>query len=368
MTGSEFVLVACDRTPELDHLVAEIAVAARRSIKADPGDRADITRFESLSVKLEHLVERRARAIGQVHPFVGWHAMAAPGVSFDHCEFEPPYGTRLADRLPEEAATIADRLVSNRQLVVAIPASPLGKRIVLPAPGFGSRLPEASAPVPREIWRSERGARGKRAVIERFERQVAATLDPDGAVPQAITPSGIHNQVLAEVLRSFVVGTSAEAVRVPVAYKDGSEASYPFPLRCLNLVDDDCPSELQLDLALMSIRHTDMDSRVHGAWLRNSDVSRPRPAGETDDYVYETSRAQLDQLTISGRRTVAVRIFQTGLETAVVGFYRAIVEHLLVHPATVTVTPMYYVDGADTPDGHFVTGTRWTSAHAPGAS
>jgi len=89
-----------------------------------------------------------------------------------------------------------------------------------------------------------------------------------------------------------------------------------------------------------------MDAVVDGAFLRNAEVSRPRPAAVTDDFVYETSRTQLSQLTDGGRRRVLLHIYQTGLDTAVMGFYRAVVGHLLVSPYSVSVVPMYYVASA----------------------
>ena len=35
-------------------------------------------------------------------------------------------------------------------------------------------------------------------------------------------------------------------------------------------------------------------------------------------------------------------LYQTGLETAVVGFYKALADHLLRYPRSVSVQPMYY--------------------------
>ena len=57
----------------------------------------------------------------------------------------------------------------------------------------------------------------------------------------------------------------------------------------------------------------------------------PGPAGQTDDLVYDTTRAQLAELC-RGERHVRLYLYQTGLETAVVGFYKALADHLLRYP------------------------------------
>ena len=128
---------------------------------------------------------------------------------------------------------------------------------------------------------------------------------------------------------------------MPVEYRDGSRSAHPFPLRALPLKGQLPACSLELRFALLSIRHTEMDAVVDGAWLRNAEVSRPRPAGQTDDLVYDITRSQLAELC-RGEAHVRLYLYQTGLETAVVGFYKALVDHLLSHPGSVSVQPMYY--------------------------
>ena len=64
------------------------------------------------------------------------------------------------------------------------------------------------------------------------------------------------------------------------------------------------------------------------------------PAAETDGLVYETSRIQLHELIHGGR--ICFRVYQTGLEPAVMGFYRAVTEHLLVQPHSIEVVPHFH--------------------------
>lgn len=107
-----------------------------------------------------------------------------------------------------------------------------------------------------------------------------------------------------------------------------------------------------LRFTLMSIRHVEMDTIVDGAWFRNSRLSRPRPAGLTDELAFETSLRQLEELR--SWMPAVIHLYQTGLEPAIVGFYRAVVVHLMARPGTLAVVPHYY-DGK----GRFVEGTLW---------
>src|SRR5690606_17292310 len=87
------------------------------------------------------------------------------------------------------------------------------------------------------------------------------------------------------------------------------------------------------------------------AWLRNAQISQPRTQAQTDDLVYAISCEQLMALTQAGKRSVALRMYQTGLEPAIVGFYRAVTTHLLAHPGSVAVTPMYFQQRRREPEG-----------------
>ncbi|GAB3844779.1 hypothetical protein GCM10027610_059830 [Dactylosporangium cerinum] len=110
-----------------------------------------------------------------------------------------------------------------------------------------------------------------------------------------------------------------------------------------------------------------MDPVIDGAWLRNADVSRPRPAGQTDDFVYRASVQQLDALFGDGVDRLRIIMFQTGLDTAVVGFYRAVVDRLLRRPGSLEVVPMFYAAGGGdagatvTQSANFEPGAVWAA-------
>jgi hypothetical protein len=332
MSQEQTIEVALPLDPELEKLIAEMEAAERRAEKSGPGERTDIVRYEVLRTSLE--------------------AHAAAALARD------PTCARLA-RDPGAFTRDGDRFV----VALAMPLEP-GAKTDEPA--------VAEAPPPAERWPIRDDLWGRRLVEQRFREQLAAAIEsPGGDRASALSPSGIHNRVLTEVLREQVERGDAEQVDVPVVYRDGSQARAPFPLRCLRLTEAEMvDSDLELRLALLSIRHTEMDPVVDGAWLRNADVSRPRPAGQTDDFVHEMSVDQLRALTEEGARRVRLRIFQTGLETAVVGFFRAVVEHLSVHPGTLEVVPMFYsprrggerTDGVAEDYAGFEPGAIWATA------
>ena len=335
MSAEQSVLVAVPRTKIVAGLVHDI-VSAWRADKADSGDRTDVVRYEALCVRLEALAER-ALDDGAEYLELGVSPVG-PGYSFEDAEFRAD-PSRLSSRLS------ADQQVRVAQWGDGVTVIELRRALQL---GQTSEPEDRLvAPHPADAWRAQGDAAGARAVEQRFRSQIKAILSASPGDRQtrddAINPSGINNRIITETLRDFVGGSTDRRVDASVSYRDGSRASHAFPLRCLPLVAaGPRTADLTLHLALLSIRHAEMDPVVDGAWLRNAEASRPRPAGLTDDFVYETSRAQLDWLTEKGEKRVLLYIYQTGLDTAIVGFYRAVLIHLIDHPYSVSVVPMFF--------------------------
>ena len=338
MSVERSILVTLPRTAAIGELLEDIVSAAERAEGADPGERVDVLRYEGLSVQLES-VAHRAMAAGAEHRIVPEPFLADPGFCFEAAEVRRD-PVRLAARLPASLAGMVEGW--GRDGVAVELRVPFGVGAAEPTEDVGPALR------PAEAWQAEGDAAGSRAIEQRFRRRLEALVAPgaDAGEPgrdRAINPAGVHNRIITQVLREFVAGASASRLEVPVVYRDGSEAENPFPLRCLELGDElPVGVDQELHLALLSIRHTEMDPVVDGAWLRNAEVSRPRPAALTDDFVYATSMTQLRALTDEGRRRVTLHIYQTGLETAVVGFYRAVVAFALEHPGSVAVVPMFF--------------------------
>lgn len=327
MARERVLIIGVPRSTATDRLAADIISAAARADKAEPGDRTDVVRYERLLTSLEvAAVDALADAVWEeLRPSAGAPELALVG--------DPStWPARLDSGVRAVAARYADAGLCPVMVVLAQEEG---------------GAPEAGAPVgvppPQKRWPSE-GTFGRDAVEARFRAQLREAVEAGASTSaRAISPSGVQNRVLTDVLRSFVTREGyGPPVHVPVEYRDGSRSSRPFALRSLALRPElPATTDLDLNFSLLSIRHAEMDAAVHGAWLRNAEVSRPRPAGQTDDMVYENSREQLAELTRYGQ-TIRINLFQTGLETAIVGFYKALTDHLIEAPGTVGVQPMFF--------------------------
>lgn len=324
MSGERAWVIGLPHDSTATALVDEIRSSLSRGRKAELGDRLDITRFEALATRLEQAASwaSAARRI----------AVPVPSASTDTLLLGPD-PAKWSNSLPAEVRSAAESMLRDGTIPVLV-IDPF-------APKATAAAPRISAEEPSARWQSD-GARGRAAVESRFRAQIVEALTSGSRRRGAISPSGVQNAVVTEILREFVGCTEGSTrVDVPVEYRDGSRATHPFPLRALVLRDFLPPPSLHLRFALLSIRHAELDAVVDGAWLRNAEVSRPRPAAETDDLVYDISRRQLDHLT-RGQHHVRLNLYQTGLETAVIGFYRAVVDHLLLHPRSISVQPLYF--------------------------
>lgn len=339
-----FVRLTPEDGPVLS-LIRDIRAADARARKALLGERTDIVRIESLSSQLERLA---ATVVGR-NPQRSVTATLGSGF------VGPCFIDRhnLHERPPEQRALIAP-WIAQGDIAVEL-RLPLGPGPTSRAEVLGSRKQ------PRDVWHLPPEVPPKKAAALRFQRQIAASLIAP-TEPARIEPSGVSNTILTETLRTFVK-RGGSRVDVPVRYRDGSIAA-PFPLRCLSLLDAAPTSKRVLRFAMLSIRHAEMDSEVDGCWLRNYDVSRPRPAAETDQLVYDLTKRQLAVLTATG--PLVIRLYQTGLDSAVVGFYRALVHQLLAAPQSVAVIPMYFrhppraaEDGPAGEHSYFAEGKPW---------
>jgi hypothetical protein len=335
-----FVVRLSGTNPAIRTLVRDLAGARARSRKALPGDRTDVIRFEQLAARLEVLA-LDALNLGANHAVV--EVADRPGLAI----WDQSAWDGAADFVPGPVSSW-------------LAYGDIAIEVRLPLVQGVTHHTHLASPVeaPASPWRSPDGVTGRRAVLARFRHQLRCALN--GEAGAAIMPSGVSNSVLTEVLREFVAGPGLR-VDVPVSYRDGSRAR-PFPLRCLPLHGRGSDQEERvLRFTLLSIRHLAMDVDVDGAWLRNTDISRPRPAGETDALAYELSRQQLHRLATG--RPLRMYLYQTGMEPVVVGFYRALTEHLLERPGTVSVIPMYFrqpaAGDASVRETVFAEGTAW---------
>ncbi len=325
MTTERLIGIALPLDEEHKLLVQDVRSARERAGKAEPGDRVDIIRYEMLSSQLEAWAYNSVDG-GNV---VAFALPAASKVAGLHLAADGGVPAWVPADQQHEITAVLER--GGALVTLRLPLE-IGATAVNSA--------RKSPPPPAAVWEAPPGVRGAQAVEARFAAQLEEALQNPKS-PRPFIPSGVSNVVLTNSLREYV-GRSGDRVDVPAEYKDGSRAKHLFPLRSLKFLSAPRgPFDLSVKFALLSIRHTEMDVVVDGAWLRNVQISQQRAAAETDDLVYEISREQLAELTRGGKR-VMMEMYQTGLQPAVVGFYRALVDHLLTQPGSVTVRPMYF--------------------------
>ena len=143
-------------------------------------------------------------------------------------------------------------------------------------------------------------------------------------------------------------GETSRRIDLRVVYADGSEAE-PFPLFCLPRAGAGSKNSVSpLRVALMSMRHLELDSEIDFCWFRNREVSRTWTLAETDSFCFDATREQLrDSLALGD---LAMHLYHTGFEPAVLGFYRGLVHTLLAlkqkpQSPSLSITPYYLRDG-----------------------
>lgn len=320
----------------------ERAVAClSRSAKLPPGDRTEVIRFENLHSTIDQI------ALAVLSASDTQVAYVKDGISLESSSQRA--GTSLLG--PED---VGDKNLP-KPVVNWLREGGIAVELFLPH-GRGETTVENSGrsqPVgPAKRWQSK--ARNPReAVKERFEHSMMTALADDGA-DTFISPSGVSNRVLTDTLHRYSqVGSGQPRRDVPVVYRDGSNGP-DFPLRALKMRDEQLERARVMKFSLLSIRHVGMDAIIDGAWLRNARVSRVRQAGLTDQIVFEISQKQL--LSFDPKVPTVIEMYQTGLEPAIMGFYRAVIFHLLKYPGSISVQPQFFAGGRD-----FEPGLVWSA-------
>lgn len=173
-----------------------------------------------------------------------------------------------------------------------------------------------------------------------------AVKDPDSGV----NFSNPSHPAITEVLHEFAYRQDGKKpCNIRVFYNDGSEGQ-PFPLYLLEKSSKEKVAEIlskaPIHSSLISMRHLDMDLAVDMAWFTNQRASRRRAYAETEEFCYQRTLDQLGQV----KDDLHIKLYQTGLQPAVVGFYRAFVEYVYTledQDPRIVVTPMYYQKAGD---------------------
>jgi hypothetical protein len=230
---------------------------------------------------------------------------------------------------------------------------------VAPAPLASSEPSvEVRVPVPAAAEEGPASAEESRTLLDALRRHIAAALPhgSDDRVPLGAFPDAAITRVLHEA-----VYAAGEAAMVVPVYTDGSRGA-PFPVRCRPSPPRPPDGGMRLRVALVSMRHLELDAHVDSAWFRNRDVSTARSAGETEALCAEITATRLRQLraAVPAGMSLTITIYQTGLPQAVIGFYRGVVAALQGAgwpPGTLAVVPMFYQPWIE---ARYASGRAWT--------
>lgn len=148
---------------------------------------------------------------------------------------------------------------------------------------------------------------------------------------------------ITKVLHEFVYMPRPYPGSIRVVYGDGSEAE-PFRFDGLGEPSPNNNEERQranqMHVSLVSMRHPAQDLAVCSAWFLNQRVSTSMAFAETEYLCCEKTLQILEQL----KKPVIIHLYQTGLQPAVVGFYRGFLKYRCknsYHP-DVWIQPWFY--------------------------
>ena len=180
-------------------------------------------------------------------------------------------------------------------------------------------------------------------MMERLTAEIEDALPAGGKVNMSNQPHEISTEVLGRFVRA---DGSQEPGSVRVVYADGSEAK-PFPLRVLPVhTAPELTNPIEISVALMSMRHLELDPVVDWAWYRNKEVSKTRPLAESDEFCFQHSLKQLAELQAAySGCAVQLNMYHTGFEPAAIAFYRAVATTLKHQPGWLRVVPHYFRGG-----------------------
>ena len=187
-----------------------------------------------------------------------------------------------------------------------------------------------TAPIGEPEWLNyaEKADNPARQLEERLGRRIEQALS--GGPPVAL--DNVRQEAITRVFQRYVARVKGKPTGVArLVYPDGSEAR-PFPFRCLAAMTDWRPTRI-LRVGLISMRHLDIDPNVDLYWYRNVDIPAGVSQAEADDYCFSVAISQFRELrALYPEDQLEIRLYHTGLESAVIGFYRALVESLASEP------------------------------------
>lgn len=194
---------------------------------------------------------------------------------------------------------------------------------------------------------------------ERVERLVAEMQDhvKSGEPMNMSTPP--HTEITEALHRwTYMHGKSGG---LKIEYNDGTGVKKPFPVGVLWKPDEGWdwrPKRVHhLHVGTLSFRHVDYDRHVDLYLIRDKETRRLLQR-DIEEMAYERMYRLLGASELQGESYISV--YQTGLESLIVGLYRALTEHLqhrnVAGLGPLRVRPIFYMDEKT---GRESTGTTW---------
>jgi hypothetical protein len=202
-------------------------------------------------------------------------------------------------------------------------------RVKATSAGVAAPLTPKSLPVDKN---------GRARLLE--SRIQAASMGDDG-----VALGNCRHVDITTTLRSFLHTSDAAApFCIRFIYKDGTIGG-SVRLRELPTC---APRQfgVRINAAVESCRHFDLDSRIDIYVLRNSDVARRDDARIADQEALAYGHARQLLSELCGTAGLHLHLFHTGLEPAVIGCYRAVIDGLLAG-LPLKVTPVFFSQGKD---------------------
>lgn len=227
-------------------------------------------------------------------------------------------------------------------------------------PSYESKEVIVSQPVNSSLVVDEIVTGSKREImVNNLRSQIFRGLKSGTPVNFSNQPHDISTEVLNEVAYK---NESQAAGMIRIIYADGSEGE-AFPLFALAKQPDEVVmkivSHAPLRIALVSMRHLELDGAIDMSWYRNREASQSRTLSEADRFCYQYSLIELDEVFSLSRKRggLNIHIYHTGFEPAVIAFYRGLANKFLSETGKdhrVVVTPFYYRG-----PNPYQMGTRW---------
>lgn len=324
----------------------------------------DLRRFTAACAGIERLARLNGRILASVDATALRHL--DPQIPRAQAGFHLPGGAApwlhalagaLAGNARVQAAEFAKAITATGEGLVlspaptprephweGVPLTPLPASVRVPHEPLAAAELRAASP----RWPAFATDDGRAGSASKLWDECAACL-ADGR--PLLVGSGARHEVITEVFNHAGAHLSSTAA-LGILYVDGSQAQ-PFPLQRPRV--DRHANGRTLRVGLMSMRHTEIDTRVDGYWFRNRLVSTTRTLAETDAFCAAVTEARLAALSAAG--IDRIELVHTGFEPAAIGFYRGVLQYLAsAVRAPVHIQPVYLIRR------EYADGTAWGAA------